>query len=40
MGIECLGDDEKVPEMDSDDGCTTANVLNATKLHILKWLKN
>lgn len=30
---DLVWDNEKVLEMDSSDGCTTMNVLNATKLY-------
>lgn len=38
MGTEFVWDDEKLLEMDSGDGHTTVNVLNANELY-LKMVK-
>ena len=34
-----VGGDKNVLQMDSGDGWHIVNVLNATELYILKWLK-
>lgn len=39
LGTVSIWTDGKVLEMDNGVGCTTLNVLNATELYTLKWLK-